>query len=633
MNKQDQSTVIPRQYLWAVGIDIEAFPAGTMLGDRYRVIDTQILVDTQSFKLPDIPDEFPTHVVSYLKLSRLVMHLPRPYGLLQFGEELSMSEVLLLEDAPIDSSGTLLPTLEESWGTASALRQLNWLWQVLQLWQPLAEQNMTKTLLAPKLLRVDGAWVRILELQPDSTKVELTQLGDLWVQWLDRVKPEISEPIAEFFYALARGGHSITSAIAYLDKLSAEISQTLPLTVRIASATDKGQRRDHNEDTCYPDPKRQKRSQQNGMLRDRVAIICDGLGGHEGGEVASSMAIKTLEQQLQILLRQVETDSEPFSAAGFMSQLEAIVRIVNNQIVALNDQQQKQAQQRMGTTLVMAVIPAPQGKTRHEVYIVHVGDSRIYWIDRKNCRQVSLDDDVATRESILGYNFYSCSVQRIDAGALIQALGTRTSDMLLPRIQRFAIDDDCLLLLCSDGLSDFDRVNMLYESHIQPILTGDKPLDKGCQELIKEGNNLNGHDNITLALMRCRLDLPDRSEEKKDEEEQATVLQSPPLEFSHAVTLIDPRTKIQSTSPNSALVKSAKTEDANVLSEADLDFIDHEKTELGTVAPKQTSQSFLIVLVCVMFLLGSGLAATQVPLVREWLKKHNVPEKYIPKIL
>jgi protein phosphatase len=630
MNKQDQSTVILRQHLWAVGIDVAAFPPGSMLSDRYRVIDSQILVDTQSFKLPEIPDEFPNDVVSYLRLSRLVMHLPRPYALLQFGEELALSEVLLLEDVPIDSAGKLFPTLQECWGLADSMRQVNWLWQVLQLWEPLAEQNMTKTLLKPEFLRVDGAWVRILELQADDTKVELTQLGDLWVQWLDQAKPEIAEPIAEFFYALARGDHNIVSAIACLDQVSAKISQKLPLTVRINSATDKGQRRDHNEDTCYPDPKRQKRSQQNGMLRDRVAIICDGLGGHEGGEIASSMAIKTLEQQLQVLLRQVETDPEPFSATGFMAQLEAIVRIVNNQIVALNDQQQKQAQQRMGTTLVMAVIPAPQGKSSHEVYIVHVGDSRIYWIDSKNCRQVSLDDDVATRESILGYNFYAYSSQRIDGGALIQALGTRTSDMLLPRIQRFTIDEDCLLLLCSDGLSDFDRVTMLYESNILPILTENKPLDRACHELIKEGNQLNGHDNITLALMRCRLEKPNPKEEQKEEEDLATVLQSPPLEFNQAITIVDVKTKIQLSSPASALVNATKnmpkTEAAvNAVN------IDTEKTELGTVPPKQTSRFLLIALICVMFLFGSGLAATQFQPVREWLKRQNlpVPEKFI----
>jgi hypothetical protein len=89
------------------------------------------------------------------------------------------------------------------------------------------------------------------------------------------------------------------------------------------------------------------------------------------------LAIKTLEQQLKTLLQQAEKDPD-FSSQGFMAQLEMVVRVVNNQIVAINDQQQRHSQQRMGTTLVMAVMPRPYGKISNEVYVVHVGDSRLY---------------------------------------------------------------------------------------------------------------------------------------------------------------------------------------------------------------------------------------------------------------
>ncbi len=160
----------------------------------------------------------------------------------------------------------------------------------------------------------------------------VAQLGDIWVQWLDHAQPEIAEPIAEFFYSLGRGDYDVNSAIAYLDQMSLKIMEEQPLTVRIVSATDVGQQREHNEDACYPDIKRQKRTEQADSLRDRLAIVCDGLGGHEGGEVASSLAIKTLEQQLKTLLHQAENDPD-FSAQGFIAQLEMVTRVVNNQIV------------------------------------------------------------------------------------------------------------------------------------------------------------------------------------------------------------------------------------------------------------------------------------------------------------
>ena len=626
MENQEQTTAVEQQYLWAVGLDTEVFPPASLVGDRYRVISSQIVVDTDIFSLPELPLEFQTYVVSYLKLSRLSLHLPRPYGLLLLGEELNLSEIFLLENVPIDRQGNLFPTLAEAWQQVSALRQINLLWQVLNLWEPLAEQNMTRTLIEPKLVRVDGMWVRLLELQADVAAVHISQLGDIWVQWLDFAKPEIAEPLTEFFYSLGRGEHDIKSAIAYLDKLALKVMQDQPLTVRIASSTDVGQQRDHNEDACYPDNKRQKRAEQSDSLRDRLAIVCDGLGGHDGGEVASSLAIKTLEQQLKTLLHQAENDPD-FSAQGFIAQLEMVARVVNNQIVAINDQQQRQAQQRMGTTLVMAVIPRPHGQPSNEVYVVHVGDSRLYCVTNNNLRQVTLDDDVATRETTLGYNFYAYSSQRIDGGALIQALGTRGSDMLVPRVQRFFIDEDSVLLLCSDGLSDFDRVEQIYDDYLLPILTEDKPLARSSQDLIDRANELNGHDNITVALMRCRFAPADANEDVASPNEQLKALDASEDEADTEDILSDEQIAETVYGESTHVLNSLAREDLQSKTNDDLDSA---KTEFAV--PQQTNRTFIIILILVALFLGSGLAAFQFPQVRNWVQDHlpTSLKKFVP---
>ncbi len=638
MNSEDHfntaSETTSQRYLWAVGLDSEAFPPGSFLpGDRYQVITAQIVQDTQPFKMPEITDEVPSYVISYLKLSRLPLNLPRPYGILRWGEELEISEVLLLDHEPLSESGQLFPTLEASWAEAPALRQINWLWQILQLWQPLQEQHMTLTLLQQQFLRVDGPWVRVVELQADVTQVELTQLGDLWVQWLPSAKPEIEESLAEFFYSLSRGSLDINAAITKLDQIALKHFQAaVPLTIRLSSATDKGPRRDHNEDTCYPDPNRQQRAQQPEYLRDRLAIICDGLGGHEGGEIASSMAIKTFEQQLQVLLRQVETDPDPFSPETFTAQLEAITRIVNDLIVARNDQQQRQAQQRMGTTLVLAVAPRPHGKPSNEIYVLNVGDSRAYWITPQNCRQVTLDDDVATRETTLGYNFYAYSAQRIDGGALIQALGTRPSNVLLPRVQRFSIDEDCLLLLCSDGLSDYDRVEEIWQSHLLPVLVENIPLDRACQDLIEQANTLNGHDNSTVVLMRCRfapLDPtePDLESEAELLESSQTVLQIEAAEdVENIASTIMLNAEIAEQTRATKLITAAPIQEnlpTKVVASSGKSSI--KSNGKPQAEPTQTGRGFLVALIAVMFLLGSSIAATQIPQVKQWLIKQNIP--------
>jgi serine/threonine protein phosphatase PrpC len=482
---------------------------------------------------------------------------------------------------------------------------------------------MARTLIDFKLVRVDGLWVRLLELQADVAAVHISQLGDIWVQWLDLAKPEIAEPIAEFFYSLGRGEYDINSAIAYLDQMALKVMENQPLTVRIASASDVGQQREHNEDACYPDVKRQKRSEQADSLRDRLAIVCDGLGGHEGGEVASSLAIKTLEQQLKTLLQQAENDPD-FSAQGFIAQLEMVARVVNNQIVAINDQQQRQAQQRMGTTLVMAVMPRPNGKMSNEVYVVHVGDSRLYCVTKDNLRQVTLDDDVATRETTLGYNFYAYSSQRIDGGALIQALGTRSSDMLIPRVQRFFIDEDCLLLLCSDGLSDFDRVEQICDRYLLPVLSEKKHLDRSCQDLIDQANELNGHDNITVALMRCRFAPIDPQEDQVSENDVLTSINT--AEEEADTEDIQPETE----EPAGTLALTSPDSPASEEIEPELKDIDSAKTEFAV--PKQTNSAFIIILILVALILGSGLAAMQFPQVKDWVRQ-NLPvslQRFVP---
>jgi protein phosphatase len=505
MKNLEQITEVPIRYLWAANLDEQMFPQGSLIADRYAVQHSQVVVDTQAYNLPEIPDDFPDTVIGYLRLARLNLHLPRPYGLLTPESIPALpagTAILLLDNVPLDANGNLLPQLTEVWAEQPPLRQINWLWQILHLWRPLEDQGFNQSLLNWDYMRVDGAWVRLLQLEPNQAEVPLTKLGDQWLQWLDGVHRKIHDSIAELVYGIARGSQDVDSAIAFLDRVAAEITKNRSLTVRIATATDPGRRRDYNEDNCFPAPTEETLLVDS--LQNCVAIVCDGLGGHEGGEVASRMAIDSLCTQLEPLLHKIETGELVYNPTEFMHQLETIVKTANDSIVTMNDQQQRTAQRRMGTTLVMAVIPRPLGQPTHEVFLVHVGDSRIYWISADSCRQVTLDDDVATRETILGLNFYAYATQRVDGGALIQALGTRSSDVLLPRVQRLILDEECLLLLCSDGLSDFERVPEIYSTHIRPILTDHLSLTASCQNLIHQGNFLNGHDNITVALMRCQ---------------------------------------------------------------------------------------------------------------------------------
>jgi protein phosphatase len=140
-----------------------------------------------------------------------------------------------------------------------------------------------------------------------------------------------------------------------------------------------------------------------------------------------------------------------------------------------------------------------------EIYIAHVGDSRVYWIAPESCQQITVDDDLASREVRLGYLLYREAIQYPNAGALIQALGMSASASLHPTVQNFIVDRDCVFLLCSDGLSDFDRVEQYWDSEIAPIISGDRDIATAGKRLLEIANRRNGHDNVTIALLRCQV--------------------------------------------------------------------------------------------------------------------------------
>jgi protein phosphatase len=175
----------------------------------------------------------------------------------------------------------------------------------------------------------------------------------------------------------------------------------------------------------------------------------------------------------------------------------------------------------MGTTLVMAVqLPqaiatspvsletapdTPVQRPSHELYLVHVGDSRAYWITPDYCHALTVDDDVVTREVLMGHSPYQEAIRRPDGGALIQALGTRDADLLEINVQRFLIEEDGLLLLCSDGLSDYDRIEQSWQPLAQAVFAGERSLPEAVQDWIDLANQKNGHDNTSVVLLCCQV--------------------------------------------------------------------------------------------------------------------------------
>jgi protein phosphatase len=499
---------LTRRYLWAVGETAANKAPGSLLGGRYHVVEPQVWLDLTPNQQTYMPDTIPEELLPYLYLYKQKLHLPTLYGLFQDRHE----DILLLENGPINAAGQPLPTLQSAWKSATALRQVYWLWQILQLWQPLQQWGLVGTLLEAEMIHVDDWRIRLPELLPSHPSIALSDLATIWQIWLPEARSAIIPPLEALTQAMQETDADIANISAQLNEILLQQAGQLPLRLQIHGGTDIGKERTHNEDSCYP---------VGGMavtddLGARLAIVCDGIGGHEGGEVASQMALRLILPQMQAFLTEVAQQTEIMAPELITEQLEALARVVNNVISSENDKQEREARRRMGTTLIMALqvpqrVKLPSGAisgNAHELYLLNVGDSRAYWITPRNCHQLNTDDDVATREVCMGRATLRDALERPDGGALIQALGTRDGEHLRPTVQRFIIDEDGLLLLCSDGLSDRDLVERFWAGSADAILRDRMGLEAAVQEWIDLANTHNGSDNISVVLTRAQVSVP-----------------------------------------------------------------------------------------------------------------------------
>lgn len=523
------------RYLWAVGSDAVKIPPGTQVADRYKVIAPQIWLDTQPELLPEVPEVLPEISIPYLCLYSHRLHIPEVYGFCGANEAVRSDQILLLENVPIDADGNLYPAIATAWPTVTGVRQVYWLWQLIELWRQLLLIGVGSSLLDLENIRVQGwrVWLRELYTDPlpkdqalsaetqdpvdqaDVIKVtsnlRLQDLGYCWFNLITKAQPEVAPQLKEICRQMRQNEASLEAIAKDLNQLLITTAAKLPLRFQIASGTDTGPSRQQNEDSYYPTLSdiQNRRFPPHDRLIPYLTIVCDGVGGHEGGEVASLLAVQSLKALVQTLLQEITAQTEPTSPEIVIKQIEEIVKVVNNTIAAQNNTQNREARQRMGTTLVMTLqLPQPIGENignSHEMYLATVGDSRAYWITADYCHQLSIDDDVAPREVQLGRSPYRHALQRRDAGALTQALGTRDGEFVHPDLQRFIIEEDGLLLLCSDGLSDNNWVERSWTDYAAAVLNGEISLETATKFLIELANEKNGHDNTSVVLTYCRV--------------------------------------------------------------------------------------------------------------------------------
>ncbi|PCI79354.1 MAG: protein phosphatase [SAR86 cluster bacterium] len=244
--------------------------------------------------------------------------------------------------------------------------------------------------------------------------------------------------------------------------------------LRITGHTDTGRRREHNQDHIGFD-------QELG-----IAVLADGMGGHKAGEVAAHMAVKFVLEKLQKLVLQ-ETS---VSITG--SQL---LEFVSNTISSSNTeifraQEKEEAYRSMGTTIVAALVVGSQ------VYVGHVGDSRLYLYRNRTVKRLTKDHSLV--QDLIDRGFYTEREARgANVGHVVtRAMGTKL-DVDVDTAEESLLPYD-LLMLCSDGLTDMVSDWQIAETIDENIAD----LDLAAKKLIALANLNGGKDNISVILMQ-----------------------------------------------------------------------------------------------------------------------------------
>ena len=237
-------------------------------------------------------------------------------------------------------------------------------------------------------------------------------------------------------------------------------------------AIDTGRTRTNNEDSVAVDE------------ANSLAVLADGMGGYNAGEVASGMATAFISSELGRWLAEAgdrATDQEVKRA------MDICVDNANRAIFNAANANPQYAG--MGTTLVVAVFRAGQ------LRLGHVGDSRTYrWRDGELV-QITRDHSLLQEQIDAGLITPEQAAFSANKNLVTRAVGVEDTVLLETHLHETLADD--LFLLCSDGLSD-----MLDDAIIARQLQTNDSLAGAGQALIDAANEAGGKDNISLILVR-----------------------------------------------------------------------------------------------------------------------------------
>lgn len=240
--------------------------------------------------------------------------------------------------------------------------------------------------------------------------------------------------------------------------------------MRIIATSDKGMVREMNQDFYYIS----KQDEQYGLY-----MLADGMGGYNGGEVASKLAVESTKEYIEKNIGKIELNRQtiPILIKQAMDYANEIVYDKSKIDINLSE---------MGTTLEVCLI------YNNKVYIGHIGDSRVYRIRKNIIRKLTTDHSYVEKLVKDGTITKEEACHHPKKNMLIKALGCEKKIEPDIMVKGFLKED--ILLICSDGLT-----NLINDKEIYEVVTN--YMENADKILIQKANARGGYDNVTAVII------------------------------------------------------------------------------------------------------------------------------------
>ncbi|MEN9373003.1 MAG: hypothetical protein RIR79_555 [Pseudomonadota bacterium] len=235
--------------------------------------------------------------------------------------------------------------------------------------------------------------------------------------------------------------------------------------------TDVGRIRTNNEDSVAFDESH------------RIAVLADGMGGYNAGEVASAMATSILTTELAQWLQNSQKNAVPLDIRDAIE-----VAVIKANHAILKEAQTNIGCAGMGTTLVVGVFQD------NYLMLGHIGDSRCYRIRNGHIEQITKDHSLLQEQMDAGWITPEEAALSSIKNLVTRALGVEENALL--EVNEYDVQAGDLYLMCSDGLSD-----MMNDAAIGRIASLNIEIEQRAIGLINAANQMGGRDNISILMI------------------------------------------------------------------------------------------------------------------------------------